>query len=83
MPRGVDELPKSSICAEIETKFDQNSKKYGKRYSAIEFGELIDGVVAHEGLADEEDEVGVVDADELGERLHQGLIVLHATGGID
>ena len=37
----------------------------------------MDRVVADESLNHEEDEVGVVEVDELGERAHQRLVVLH------
>ena len=50
---------------------------------AVKLGELVDGFVADECLADEDDLVGVVDGDELGEGAHEGLVVLHAAGGVD
>ena len=34
-------------------------------------------------LTDEEDQVGGVDGDELGEGSHQRLVVLHPPGGVD
>ena len=49
----------------------------------VELCELVNRLVANERLADKEDEVGCVDGDELGERLHQARIVLHAAGGVD
>jgi len=50
---------------------------------SIELGKLIDGVVADKRLADKEHKVGVVHANELGERLHQWFIVLHAASSIN
>eukprot|EP00964_Phaeocystis_antarctica_P080281 scaffold50131_cov60-Phaeocystis_antarctica.AAC.1 len=49
----------------------------------VEAGDLVDGLVAHERLAHEEDEVGVVEVDQLGERTHQRLVVLHAPRRVD
>mmetsp|Transcript_7881 Transcript_7881/g.23550 ORF Transcript_7881/g.23550 Transcript_7881/m.23550 type:complete len:665 (+) Transcript_7881:2115-4109(+) len=44
---------------------------------AVELGELVDGLVPHKRLPDKEGEVGAVRVDQLGQRPHQGLVVLH------
>ncbi|GIX60788.1 nucleoside diphosphate kinase [Babesia caballi] len=49
----------------------------------VELAQLVDGVVPHQRLADEEQQVGVVDVDQLGQRRHQRLVVLHAAGRVD
>ena len=49
----------------------------------VEFGELINRLVANQCLADEQCEVGFVDMHELGKRPHQRLIVLHSSGSVD
>lgn len=49
----------------------------------IEFGQLIDRVVADKGLSNEEDCVRLVDVDQLGQCSHQCLVALHSSGGVD
>ncbi|EPY20522.1 signal recognition particle receptor subunit alpha [Strigomonas culicis] len=49
----------------------------------VELAQLVDAVVADEGLADEEHEVGLVVVDQLRKRAHAGLVVLHAARRVD
>jgi hypothetical protein len=49
----------------------------------VKLAELIDGLVPDEGFANKDDLIGLVDGDELGERAHERLVVLHPAGGVD
>lgn len=53
------------------------------RQTAVELANLVYGVVTDQSLSDEEDQVGLVERDELGEGAHQRLVVLHASGRVD
>ena len=49
----------------------------------VELGQLVDAVVADEGLSDEEHEVRRVQLDQPREGAHQRLVVLHSAGRVD
>ena len=53
------------------------------RQTAVELANLVDGIIANQRLSDEEDQVGLVERDELGEGAHQRLVVLHASGRVN
>mmetsp|Transcript_9143 Transcript_9143/g.12979 ORF Transcript_9143/g.12979 Transcript_9143/m.12979 type:complete len:204 (-) Transcript_9143:675-1286(-) len=49
----------------------------------IEHGQLIHPIVPHEGLADEEHQIRRIIHHELGQRLHERHVVLHASRRVD
>ncbi len=52
------------------------------RQPRLELGQLVNGVVADERLADKEHQVGGVGDDEAAQRAHQRLVILHAACGM-
>ena len=58
----------------LDSKIDQR---------LVEFGQLVDGIISNQGLSNEENGIRLVDVDQLGQGLHEGLVALHTAGCID
>ena len=61
----------------------KRARAHTHTHNLVELCELIDGFVAHKGLANKENEVRAVDFDELREGAHEGSVVLHAPRSVN